>query len=355
MRELMASLERVVSAGLVSKKVKGNLAIYNYTARAAYGRMWSDTVRQARGLIVRESTGEVVARPMPKFFNLGEVSETELHALPWDEEHEVSEKLDGSLGILYFDRGRWDVATRGAFDSPQAVRVRETMIETGRLDGLRDVPKGLTLLVEIIYPENRVVVDYGQRDELVLIAGINTITGNGLRRRELSAIADTVGMSVPVWHLSSVFNGRHGKFWHDENTEGYVVHWPRTGLRVKIKAPDYVEVHKMLNQMSTKSVIEHVRTGRDDDVLSLLPSNRKSAYKEVRDVVVQTMNGLMSKSQVVYELNRHLLDQRDGRKRFAEAVLDCEIGRRCAPMVFAISRGKGTEDLAWKMVRKQLL
>ena len=86
-----------------------------------YGRHWTPTTKAAQGLILEEATSRVVARPFEKFFNVGETPETAADKLPWGDPHELTEKMDGSLGIIYCHEGKFDIATRGAFDSPQAI------------------------------------------------------------------------------------------------------------------------------------------------------------------------------------------------------------------------------------------
>ena len=80
----------------VQKHPEEDLYIYNYTAKAQYERVWNEWTLQCRGLIM-DADQKVVARPFPKFFNLGEI---EGQVLP-KESFEVYEKMDGSLGILY--------------------------------------------------------------------------------------------------------------------------------------------------------------------------------------------------------------------------------------------------------------
>ena len=93
------------------------LRILNYTEKATYERVWNPVTLTCRGLIVNDS-GKVVARPFRKFFNYGEPSAP---ALDLDAEVVVTDKCDGSLGILYpLGDGRYGVATRGSFTSVQA-------------------------------------------------------------------------------------------------------------------------------------------------------------------------------------------------------------------------------------------
>ena len=67
----------------------------------------------SRGLILDPVQRLVIATPFPKFFNFNEGGV----ALP-DEPFTVSEKLDGSLGILFHHQGKWRITTRGRLEQP---------------------------------------------------------------------------------------------------------------------------------------------------------------------------------------------------------------------------------------------
>ena len=161
----LADLEARVASGhvRVRRHPSAPLMIANYTSRASYDSIWDDVTRQCRGLIWNKDTGEVVARPFAKFFDL----HSTVGRIP-DRPPIAYEKLDGSLGILYQYDGTWSVATRGSFDSEQAKWASGQLCQ--RYPEL-DVPDGLTPLVEIVYSGNRIVVDYG-REDLVLLAAI---------------------------------------------------------------------------------------------------------------------------------------------------------------------------------------
>ncbi len=113
---LYQHLQGEVKKGNVYEIQREHLSLFCYTNRCVYNRLWNDWNILARGLILDLATQQVIATPFPKFFNYGELSQT----IP-DEPFEVYEKLDGSLGIAYHYQGQWHIATKGAFDSAQAV------------------------------------------------------------------------------------------------------------------------------------------------------------------------------------------------------------------------------------------
>jgi hypothetical protein len=52
-------------------------------------------------------------------------------------------------------------------------------------------------MFEIIYPENRIVLDYGERQDLVLLAGRNRFTGEYLPFGEVRELAERYGFALP--------------------------------------------------------------------------------------------------------------------------------------------------------------
>lgn len=82
--------------GDVSVRDNADLLIFNYTEKAQFEGRWNFFERVSRGLIVNRNTGEIVARPFDKFHNWLEGNrKSEGRILS------ITEKLDGSLGILY--------------------------------------------------------------------------------------------------------------------------------------------------------------------------------------------------------------------------------------------------------------
>jgi RNA ligase len=101
--------------GHVTVRKSGQLLIFNYNTMAQYEARGNFFELVSRGLIINANTGEIVARPFDKFFNWFEGGRrAKGHMIS------VTEKVDGSIGILYRAAEGYRVATRGHFSSPQA-------------------------------------------------------------------------------------------------------------------------------------------------------------------------------------------------------------------------------------------
>lgn len=235
-----------------------SLRILNYTHKAQYDRAWNDVTTQCRGLIHRD--GLVLARPFSKFFNYGEHDEMELNFL---EPVEVTDKMDGSLGILYptggrrFHEGRFAIATRGSFDSDQARHATGVWLE--KYEKHFTPIKGMTLLFEIIYPENRIVVDYGDLDDLFLLGAVTIETGRFLGPRG-------VYWPGPRAITKSHINLRQAtKADHAPGSEGVVVRFLESGMMLKLKSEEYVRLHRIVTGLTPRRVHELMSADPMDD------------------------------------------------------------------------------------------
>lgn len=166
-------LQQMINEKLVSvqKHPEADLFIYNYTPKVQYEKIWNEVTLITRGLIL-DSEMKYVSRPFGKFFNLEELQPNEIPDLPFD----VYEKMDGSLGILYWFNDKPYIATRGSFVSEQSQHA--TQLLHSKYSHIFDkLDKSSTYVFEIIYPQNKIVVDYGEMDDLVLLTVIDNQTG----------------------------------------------------------------------------------------------------------------------------------------------------------------------------------
>ena len=169
----------------------------------------------------------------------------------------ITEKLDGSLGIAYHHPyGGIRLATRGSLSSDQAVEATPIWHEKYRHVGF---PHGVTPLFEIVYPGNRIVTDYGDMRDLVLLAVIDVRTGADLPLETI----DWPGPHAPRHDFASFADlVDHVASSEEPAREGYVVRFDtgadRPHLRMKLKFPAYVVVHRMLTGLTAARVWEIV-------------------------------------------------------------------------------------------------
>lgn len=383
-----AELKASIEAGWVrvAKHEEFLLSLYTYTEHAQFEGVWNDATRKSRGLIVEDS-GEIVAFCMPKFFNYSEHVAGKSYAgpLPLTEDFQIFAKMDGSMGTCFFYAGKWHVATKGSFHSDQAVWATNFLRK--KISSRDEVWMGTvgkwfnpllvdyTYVCEIIYPDNRIVVDYGQKEDLVLITSYWNLTGeealNNLVRYDWSHVGSTVPEFDPQGiHLEDL------QFMADENiligderdseavgtkAEGYVIRFD-SGVRCKIKLSDYLRMHKILTGCTERTIWEVV--SQDGDLYRYL----ENVPDEFRDWVIYTSNDLwrqfsdyVNAVEVAFDdilddmdCNKdHLPVSREGRKEFASIVQGRYSLISSGLFMLLDQNPQKLEELAWKMCRPE--
>ena len=228
----------------MTKQVHPSLPMYilNYSNKAQFLGKWSDTERICRGLIVEEGTDRVIARGPSKFFNYGQTGAPEVSL---EDDVIVTRKEDGSLGIGWTYDAFSGVATRGSFASDQAIHANERVSLEQATQIKHYAEQSKTAIFEIVYPDNRIVLNYGDRDELIPIGFVSNESGlivdrpssNIIRLR--TTLADALATKIPG----------------DE--EGYVLDVVRHGEvveHVKLKGEEYKILHGLLTNTNARRI-----------------------------------------------------------------------------------------------------
>jgi RNA ligase len=310
----------------VNKHPNADLYIYNYSQKAQYDRVWNEITLACRGLIM-DANYQVIARPFQKFFNLGEF---ENQIVP-NESFEVFEKMDGSLGILYWIENKPHIATRGSFVSEQS-KVATEMLYTQYAEVIPLLDKSKTYLFEIIYPENRIVLDYGNERKLVLLAIVDTETGI---ENELDNIGfETAKRYDGLNDLSKL------KQLEEENKEGFVVKY-KNGYRLKVKFDEYQRIHRIVTQVSTLNIWEYLKEGQD--LLPILDRVPDEFYDWVKATYAQLLEKY-SEIEAQAKLDFKMLENR---KETALYFQTCKF----PAVMFKMLDGQNYEQTIWKMIK----
>lgn len=342
--------------------------LLNYTEAAQWDSAWTPVTLACRGLIYDAQRGDVVARPFGKFFNYGQPGAAEIVGPV-----EVTDKLDGSLGILYWlPDGTAAVATRGSFTSDQAVHA--TGVYLDRYDGRWSPEPDITYLFEIIYPENRIVCDYGATDDLFLLARVETATGRSLPMAE--ANDDWPGPTAEVFPYASLPDALAAE--PRPGAEGFVVHGLDSGQRVKIKQEDYVRLHRIITGVSTVNLwraatigdlvgrgytakqaaaaascsvgeAEGIGDGWLDAVLEDVPDEFYGWAKNVLTDLSREVEERHAYWRALYTAMN--LDRFADRKTQAATILADDQAKACSGVMFSLLDGRDVWGTAWKLAR----
>lgn len=344
-----SNLEKMIEQKYISVQKHPTLDLYilNYTHRAQFDRVWNNETLQCRGLIMT-GDNEIVSRPFPKFFNWSELPVSKSRHLQKkmlanEIDFTITEKLDGSLGISYFDSdGRMHIATRGSFVSDQAKKANEIW-QTRYSSGPTYPYHKRTFLFEIIYPQNRIVVDYAGMEDLVLLAIIDTETGIESDYETLRGVAEDHKMPVVAQYDGLAdFSQLEQK----PNSEGYVVYFPKQKFRAKIKFAEYVRLHRILTGINAKRIWEILSAGQSlDEILDRVPDEFFKWVQETRD---KLLNQYAEIEREALEYYFTVLRHKETRKEQAQFVL----GQRGinSSVLFNMLDRKDYSAQIWKLI-----
>lgn len=293
MRYNLSILEEYVEKGLLRKAEDDDLVQYNYSEKvnnAPMGTLWDDITMFNRGNIYEKKTGKLIARAMPKFLNLGQLSEDKQKELILKPKFNLTEKMDGCLGILYMYKGEIRCNSRGGFDNYVTDKIKELL---PKYIMVKRILEHNTINVEVISPETKIICDYGDTQDLYLITAYSNNPDIGeLNYKELSLMGQVMRMPVvKEYHMTWEALLRWQKE-ADATQEGFVVRFPNNE-RIKIKSEDYLNIAKLKCGFSKKRIWECMRddaynnTNTLDDYMINIPDElsiqAKTYLKELKD------------------------------------------------------------------------
>lgn len=239
-----------------------DLWILDYSKHCSLDGMWNQVTMTCRGIII-DADNNIVSWPFYKFFNYEEIETLapkfpELHLEVPNLPFKAYEKLDGSLGVGYWVDGNLYIATKGSFESEQAIKANEIFQKKYR-SHVSELNTGYTYLFEIIYPENRIVVNYGNTEDIILIGVKDTSNGQDIPLEQYDGIFNIVKQyDCEDWKtMREQFDG--------ENREGFVVRF-ENGYRMKMKYEDYFKKHFLKSYLTEKHVFLFYEEGRLDEL-----------------------------------------------------------------------------------------
>ena len=302
-------LSRMISEGYVltrSHEDDPNLYVMCYSRTAQYDGKWNDCTKQARGLIVRSesqnfSDAIVVERPWRKFFTL------EQHNDNWvlgDEENpesaidniakldfhapaEVTNKADGSLGILYVHPdGRPALATKGSFGSDQADYYTNFLRNTSMIEEAEKLISNhpeKTFLFELVGPNNRIVLNYDE-DKIIMLGAVEKSNGLYYSPNDYSAewsdgVTETMDAETVTEALSLPDR---------PNSEGVVIRVissdPNKQMQLKVKQDDYKMLHRLVSGFTVTDMRNSLKESTEnvDELVKLYKNNKLNELSGVK-------------------------------------------------------------------------
>lgn len=241
-----------------------------------------------KGLICQLSKDEikVVAPCFSKFYNLGEkpANDQKFYQLLQREDVIVHfpEKVDGTNIRFYVNPDNKEIAaaTRGMIDGGKDddeegfgdsanIHFGKEALTIAKEQFPRVLDKKLlarfTPIFELIHPENRIVTNYGDRKDLVLLSVFDKEQGcRELTRRELEEFAKEYGLNVVETFKVDSNNWDNAlqqlyKIWKGTDREGTVVTIELDNeviFRIKVKSPEYLQLMRVMKFCTLKRTEE---------------------------------------------------------------------------------------------------
>lgn len=242
-------------------------------------------VCECRGLILNsDDDWSVVARPFNRFFNYGEI-EAENNIFDFNGPMKVYEKVDGSLCIVYFYAGVWNVATKGSPSASGNVgdekftfadlfwTTTNKQFDFELSDGLMP---GFTFLFELTSKFNRVVTNQINNDGMVTLLGVrNNADGYEYDINYFGRLNPV--RSFPLNSVEEI--QKAAELLDPSEQEGYVI-VDRSFNRLKIKSPKYVMIHHLKDSLNTERMAALIQTGESSEVFVYFP-DLKEKYDEM--------------------------------------------------------------------------
>lgn len=341
-----------IEKGLITRRrhpLDDSLEIYNYTAKTQFHGRWDPITRRARGLIIHK--GKIVAEPFHKFFNLEERPETQLKNLP-PETPEITEKIDGALGILYLSPdGKLAISTRGSFESEEALWATEFFREKILLgsDSLNckkispdPITKRYTIMFEIAGPTAEHVLRYP--DGIYLI-GVRDLWSPGKPLLSYSKVIELgERLAFPVFPNFIVDTPLDLLPIDTEDIEGWVAMYPKAQFLLKVKTKRYHQIHRDISAVTVKNILDLLEGGTYDDAVFSLPPEVKLKANQIRDDLIQKYIGI---EKEIYKWYQKIPS---GSRKKQAAWMNGNIPADLRGLVFILLDGKS--PFIWKPLRK---
>jgi len=324
---------------VANKHPEYDIWILNYSPKAQSKKFWDDYTMSCRGMVI-DADGNILARPFQKFKNFQEHDPSEID---FSKPFVIYEKMDGSLIIVFYyePHMEWIVASRGSFISEQAIEAKKML--GSRTEKLQ---KHSTYLFEVIYPENRIVVDYGDRRELVLLARIQTFIGHEINHEELESTYSNLFTVVKTYDFKNINDAKDLQGLEEvENKEGYV--FRQGDFRFKWKFSEYIRLHSILTNVSNIVVWEHMKNNYVfDELLDRVPDEFYNWLQRTAGNLQREYDVIEQRALLEFVRIYHINDITE-RALFAEQAKLSDY----RSILFRLYDKRAYAEIIWKMIR----
>jgi hypothetical protein len=321
---------------------------------------WDKDTEMFRSCIFDEDTGKIYSMGFKKFSNFSENPDFQPWDISW--KFEARHKIDGSLLLISKVDGNILVRTRGVFDA----REHETGDE---IDGLIQKYEGLfdnkfinsenyTILCEHTTPKRIIVLRESEEPKLTLLGIINHDTLEYIPQFVLDSFAMVVEIDRPQKYEYNSISECIADVAAWVGKEGVIVHSPDYQTLKKIKAEQYLALHKICTGMRSISnvldvFIESPRFVEYQDFYNfVLTTIDYEVAEKIKDDIAKITEayGKFIHSVNTIERAMEYISKLDSRKKQAMAIQEHWDGFMI-PVGFSLLDNKPLDD---KLVKKSM-
>lgn len=340
-------LEQMVAEGFVFeiKHPTLDLYIYNYSRKCTYEKMWNEVTLLCRGLVL-DGNKNIVSLPLGKFFNYEEFGPERIEKELRGHKYRVYNKADGSCGILVEYQGNYLIVTRGSFASEQSVWATN-LLNSKYAAALKKLNTDkYTYVFEIVYPKNRIVVNYGDFADIIFLARINKETGEDEILED--NIVDLMKPFIVVDRYPEYENMSFEELQklNIPNKEGFVLHG--NGMRIKVKFADYCRLHSIITNITARDIWRTISTGADlTEMLENVPDEFDSWVRAKVKYFNESFESEMTACKCALGAVITELDMGFTKKDFALKNFEVNKDKFIQGMVFSLYENKDISNAIW--------
>lgn len=266
---------RLIDSGL------GTLSVaYNISDRNTFK---DPLACEARGITFDKETGNIIGRPLHKFFNLGEREDTLKNNVNFSDIFSIWDKIDGTMISLHRVNGNLAVKTKKSFLSNEAKRATQFLSKPENQNILKfcnELVDEFTPVFEFTDPENTIVISHKKMDVVLLhVRHIKTGSYIPYNDPDLTALVEKYNVKrLSPLNLKQTEKGTLDidSVLEDlkviEGIEGYIMQF-NDGRMIKIKSDWYNAQHRAEAGLRERDVVKMFLDGTLDDVKGALKTD----------------------------------------------------------------------------------
>lgn len=255
--------------------------------------MFDGFYQECRSLIINIVSEEIVLSPFKKFRNLGECEENSIDNIKKKIEVaksiEITDKLDGSMQSARWYNGKFIMSGSQSLSLSDSWRLTDgynMLVNDSKYVNMLKNNSEYTFIFEYISLQDAHVVLYDKSQEGLYLIGIrNIMNGEQSSYKDVLDIADYYGVKTTKLYdktLDDVMEELDKYKAHEK--EGFVMNID--GYMVKIKCDDYVNIHKILSNISSINlIIQKISDDQFDDLIAKVPLSYKDRVLKVANII----------------------------------------------------------------------